>query len=310
MSSFDYSKTTVFFRDSFVPFKDANLSIGSSPVLYGLAIYTVFSLNWNDKEKKLFIFRLEDHYSRLVNSAKIMDFNSFQKSWPYSRFEKMVFDLINKNKIKEDALVRVCVFIDALLAGTKIHDLPNSFSAYIYPMGEILPRSGVKLCVSSWCRNPDNAIPARAKVNGGYVNSSLMKNEALQNGFDDAVALDRLGNVTEGTIANIFLIKNTELITPSTTFDILPGITRDSIITIAKDMGLLVIERPVNRSELYTCDEAFLTGSSARVTPILSIDRREIGNGIAGEITLKLVKKLEEIQRGEVNKYGKWRKGV
>lgn len=306
--SLDYSRSIAFFRDSFVPFSNANLSIASSPVLYGLAVYTVFSLNWNEKEKKLYAFRLEDHYKRLVSSAKIMDFNTFEKSWTYEKFEKMVLELVKKNNVKEDALVRVSVFVDALLAGTKIHDLPHSLSAYVYPMGEILPRTGVNLCVSSWVRNSDNAIPARAKVNGGYVNSALMKNEALLNGYDDAIALDAQGNVTEGTVANLFFVSNGRLITPSSSFDILEGITRDSIIKIAHDLKIEVVERAVDRSELYKADEAFISGSSARITPILSIDKRNIGNGKPGPITLKLLKKYEEIQRGIVKEYGQWRK--
>ncbi len=308
--SLDYSKSIAFFRDSFIPFSDASLSIASSPVLYGLAIYTVFSLNWNEKEKKLYIFRLEDHYKRLVSSAKIMDFNLFEKSWSYEKFEKMIFELVKKNNIKENALVRVSVFVDALLAGTKIHDLPHSLSAYVYPMGEILPRSGVNLCVSSWVRNSDNAIPARAKVNGGYVNSALMKNEAILNGYDDAIALDVHGNVTEGTVANLFLASDGKLITPSSNFDILEGITRDSIMKIARDLKIEVVERAVSRSELYRADEAFISGSSARITPILSIDKRSIGNGKPGPITLKLLKKYEEVQKGMTKEYGAWRKKV
>jgi len=309
-TSFDYSKGIVYFRDSFIPFSNANLSIASSPVLYGLSIYTVFSINLNKKNNKLYIFRLEDHFKRLIASAKIMDFHSFINDWNYEKFEKMVLELIKKNNIKEDSLVRVSVFIDELVAGTKIHNLKNSLSAYIYPIGEIVPRSGINVCISSWCRNPDNSIPSRAKVNGGYVNVALMKNEALMNGFDDAIALDSNGNVAEGTVANLFIIRNGVLITPSNNSDILEGITRDSIINIAKDMKIPVIERSVNRSELYIADEAFICGSSARITPILSIDKRKIGNGGMGAITSKLLKKYDDIQRGQIKEYSKWRKEI
>ena len=148
-----------------------------------------------------------------------MDFNTFLNDWNFKRFEKMVNELVEKNistnnSHSEDLLVRISVFVDAIIAGTKIHGLPNSVCAYIYPMGEIVPRSGIHACVSSFKRNPDNAIPSRAKVNGGYVNVSMMKNEALQNGYDDALALDVNGFVTEGTVANIFIIKAGVLITP------------------------------------------------------------------------------------------------
>ena len=205
MNTFDYTQGYAFFRDSFVPFKDANVSIASSPVLYGLSVYTVFSVNWNAAEKKHYIFRLKDHYQRLLNSAAIMDFNNFSSAWSYEKFEATMRELIQKNSLQEESvLVRATIFVDALIAGTKIHDLPHTFAAYVYPMGQILPRGGVNLCVSSWIRNSDNAIPSRAKVNGGYINSALMKNEALLNGYDDAIALDARGHVAEGTVSKYF----------------------------------------------------------------------------------------------------------
>ncbi len=310
MKNFDYTKGIAFFRDSFIPFSDAHLSIASSPILYGLSVYTVLSLNWNKEEGKLYAFRLEDHFKRLVSSAKIMDFHSFIENWNYKKFESTILRLAEKNNIREDALIRVSVFVDALCAGTKIHGLSNSVSAYAYPMGEILPRSGIHVCVSSWRRNPDNAIPSRAKVNGGYANVCLMRNEAIMNGYDDAIALDSEGYVTEGTVANLFLVRNGKLITPSANFDILEGITRDSVMQIARDEGLEIIERPISRSELYIADEAFITGSSARITPILSIDKRAVGNGKIGPITSKLSAKYGEIQKGVGKEYKKWRTAV
>jgi branched-chain amino acid aminotransferase len=302
----DYQKSIAFMRDSFVPFSDANVSIGSSPVLYGLAIYTVFNLNWNPKSKKLTAFRLEDHFKRLQNSSKIMDFHGFLETWTYEKFQKMVKELVEKNKIEEDALVRVSVFIDANLAGTKIHGLKNSVSAYVYPMGEILPRSGVNLCVSKWQRLASEAIPVRAKVNGGYVNSALMKNEAILAGYDDAIALDEKGYVCEGTVANIFFVKDGVLHTPSVDFDLLEGITRKSIIQIAKDMSIKVEERAISKDEIFAFDEAFLSGSSARITPILSVDKKKVGKGKIGPVTDLLMKKYSEICSGEVKGYETW----
>jgi branched-chain amino acid aminotransferase len=304
---FDLKTSEAFFRDGFVPFVEANVSIASSPVLYGLSIYTVFSANWNEQQQKLYIFRLEEHYERLVNSAKIMDFDSFARQWPYEKFQDTMLKLLRRNSIKEDVLVRVTVFIDELIAGTKIHGLKNSMSAYVYPMGEILPLTGAHVCVSSWTRNPDNSIPSRAKVNGSYVNASLMKNEALLNGYDDAIALDEHGHVAEGTVANLFIIRGGVLTTPGSASDILEGITRSSILQIAKDQGLPVQERDIDRSELYIADEAFLCGSSARVTPILSIDKRPVGNGKIGELTAKVAEAYKTAQKGGAEDYSQWR---
>jgi branched-chain amino acid aminotransferase len=306
MTQFDYHNAEVFFRDSFVPFAQANVSIASSPVLYGLSVYTVFNANWNEDQQKLYVFRLQDHYKRLVDSAKVLDFHSFVEEWSYERFEKTMLELLHRNNIREDALVRATIFIDELVAGTKIHGLKNSVSAYVYPMGEILPRSGIHACVSSWQRTPDNAIPSRAKVNGSYVNASLMKNEAILNGYDEAIALDNNGHVSEGTVANLFIIRDGILITPDSATDILEGITRNSVLDIATKLGIKHQQRNIDRSELYIADEAFMCGSSARLVPILSVDKRPIGSG-TNPITTQLSEKYEAIQRGTTPDFPHWR---
>jgi len=306
MSKLDFQKSTAFFRGNFVPFSEANLSIASSPVLYGLSVYTVFNAIWNEDNKELNIFRLRDHYKRLCNSARIMDFERFEEKYSYDEFEKIMKELLIKNKIQENVLIRVTIFIDELIAGTKINGLKNSMSAYVYPMGEILPRSGANVCVSSWTRASDNMVPSRAKVNGQYVNASLMKNEALQNGYDEAIALDEAGHVSEGTVANLFIVRDGKLITPDMAADILEGITRNSIIELADHLGIEHEQRTIDRTELYIADEAFMCGSSANVTPILTIDKRKVGYGKVGEITSKLSGEYQKIQLGKNIKFAKW----
>ena len=180
-------------------------------------------------------------------------------------------------------------------------------AAYIYPMGEILPRSGINVCVSSWTRNSDNAIPSRAKVNGSYANATLMKNEAILNGYDDAIALDTHGHVAEGTVANVFIVRNGTLVTPSASTDILEGITRDSIMRIARDAGIPVVERVIDRSELYIADEVFICGSSARIIPVLSVDKRPIANGAIGPVATSLLEKYRAAQNGSGSEtYKEW----
>ncbi len=306
MSKLDFQKSTAFFRGNFVPFSEANLSIASSPVLYGLSVYTVFNAIWNEDNKELNIFRLRDHYKRLCNSARIMDFERFEEKYSYDEFEKIMKELLIKNKIQENVLIRVTIFIDELIAGTKINGLKNSMSAYVYPMGEILPRSGANVCISSWTRASDNMVPSRAKVNGQYVNASLMKNEALQNGYDEAIALDEAGHVSEGTVANLFIVRDGKLITPDMAADILEGITRNSIIELADHLGIEHEQRTIDRTELYIADEAFMCGSSANVTPILTIDKRKVGYGKVGEITSKLSGEYQKIQLGKNIKFAKW----
>lgn len=308
--AFNYQEADVYFRGKFVPFSDANVSIASSPVLYGLTVYTVFSVNWNEKQQKLYFFRLKEHYQRLINSAKIMDFHSFAENYTYEEFESTMLELIYRNNIQEDVLVRVAVFIDELIAGTKIHGLKNSFSAYIYPMGEILPRTGVHAMVSSWQRTADNAQPSRAKINGSYINASLMKNEALLNGYDEAIALDQHGHVAEGTVANLFIVRDGMLITPDNSTDILEGITRNSLIHMAKDLGITTKLCTIDRTELYIADEVFMCGSSARITPVISIDKRRIGNQKPGEITQKFASLYDDLQHGRIEDTHKWLKEV
>lgn len=306
MSSLDFNSSQVYFRGQFVPFTEANISIASSPVLYGLSIYTVFGATWNEERQKLYLFRLKDHYKRLLNSARIMDFEDFSKVCSFEQFEATMKELLTRNHVQEDALVRVTIYVDELIAGTRINGLRNSWAAYVYPMGEILPRSGVNVCVSSWQRVIDNAIPARAKVNGNYVNASLMKNEALQNGFDDAIALDAQGHVTEGTVANVFMVRNGHLITPDDSTDILEGITRSTVMRIAQDLDIPFEQCPVDRSELYIADELFFCGSSARITPILSVDKRPVGSGTVGPTTQKIIDAFSALQRGEAEQHQDW----
>jgi len=302
--AFDYQNSQAFFRDDFVPFNEANVSIASSPVLYGLSVYTVFNVSWDSD--KLVIFRLKDHYQRLCNSAKILGFDSFALQWPWDRFEQTMHELIRRNNLQENALVRCTVFIDELVAGTKIHGLKNSFSAYIYPFGQILPKDGVNLCISSWVRNMDNSIPAKAKINGSYVNASLMKNEALLNGYDDAIALDHNGHVAESTVANLFIVRGGKLATPDTSTDILEGITRDSLLEIAPSLGYEVEERSIDRTELYKASEAFICGSSAKIIPVLSIDKRAIGDGQPGPITKALIENYDQILLGKNEAFAQW----
>lgn len=308
--SFDFRSTQAYFRDDFVPFTDAHVGIASSPVLYGLAIYTVFGFNWNSQENKGYLFRLDEHYRRLAGAAKIMDFTPLETMLSYDEFLRIARELVTRNNIQEDALLRATLFIDEESAGTKIHGLKTSFSAYVYPLGEILPRTGARLGVSSWTRTPDNAIPSRAKINGSYVNASLMKNEALLNGFDDAIALDEHGHVAESTVANLFLVRGNRLITPDTGTDILEGITRNTIKMVAQKLQLDFEERSIDRSELYLVDEAFLCGSSARITPILEIDHRPVGDGTIGGLTQLLMEYYEQVSRGTMDDFAEWRTAV
>lgn len=298
--------TQAFMRDKLVDFPDAQVHIASSPVMYGLAIYTVLMARYDEKQKRLLVFRMPEHWTRLQQSAQIMDFQDFLTAWDYSRFETTIEQLLQANPAEQDVLIRVTVFVDELLAGTRMRGLRNSLCMFVYPYTPLLNPEGAHLCVSSWQRTADAAIPARAKVNGSYVNSSLMKNEALINGYDDAISLDERGHVCESSAANIFMVREGRLMTPDNASSLLEGITRRSVIEVAEKLGIPVEARSTDRSELYVADEIFLCGSTARLTPVLSVDRRPVGNGEAGPVTAQLRSAMDAITLGHNNDFSNW----
>jgi len=305
-AAFSVHHSIAYLRDQFVPFADANVSIGSSPVLYGLSVYTVFGANWDNARQLLQIFRLREHYDRLVTSCRIMGFAPFDEQYSFAQFEAVVQELLARNPAREDVLVRAGVFIDELLPGARITGLRTSLSIYVYPAGELLSRQGIHVSVSSWAKPSDNAIPPRAKVTGAYAAAALAKAEALQNGYDEAIFLDAQGHVAEATIANIFVVQNDEIITPISTGDVLEGITRQSVFELAGALSLRCRAAIVGRTELYSANELFLSGSSARITPVLSVDRRPIGSGRIGGITAKLAALYDAAQHGREPRFRHW----
>ena len=276
----------VWFGDELVDSSKAQLHVASAAVLYGLSVYTVFPVNKTDS--RMAAFRLQDHYRRLLESARIIGIDTFASKWSYDKFEDAVRQLIIQNKISEDVFVRATVHVDDLVPGTRVRGLHAALSMFVYPATPILDSAGARLKTSVWRRVPDNALPARAKVNGAYVNSVLGKQDALDSGYDDCIFLDAQGHVCELSAANIFLVKNGVLITPSTTSDILEGINRRTIIELAEQQGIAVQERTVDLTELYIADEAFACGTSAFLAPITDVDGRQIGGSVPGDITKKL----------------------
>jgi len=302
MSAKIYPK--VFFAEKIVDLEKANLSIASSAVLYGLSVYTVFPLIY--KDGKNFAFRLEKHFARLINSAKIIGINSFVENISYANFLKAVEELAGANKPREMVFVRATVHVDEILPGTKARDLKTTLSLFIYEAKPIVPQDGMSLKTSVWRRVPDFSIPSRAKVNGAYVNSVLAKQDALDSGYDDSIFLDNNGHVCELSAANIFIIKNNKISTPSPTNDILEGINREIILELIKEQNLSVTERDIDLTELYTADEVFVCGTSSFLAPVIKIDGRIIGNRKQGEITNRLREKYLQILNFTSPEYAKY----
>jgi branched-chain amino acid aminotransferase len=292
----------VFFRDKITDSTSANLSVMSSAVLYGLSVYTVFPI-FVGKDGRLVAFRLQDHYARLCESAKIIGIDGFVGHWDFEKFLKATDELVKANKINRDAFVRATIHVDELLPGTRSRGLHTVFSMFAYDAEPIVPQTGARLKTSVWRRVPDYSIPSRAKVNGAYVNSVLAKQDAIDSGYDDCIFLDAHGHVCELSAANIFLVRQGKLITPDKTSDLLEGINRRTIIEQAHKLGIDVEERPVDLTELYIADEVFVCGTSAFVASVIEVDARIIGDGKAGPMTLRLKKIHEELLRGSASHY-------
>lgn len=291
----------VYFDSSIVPASEARLSVASSAVLYGLSVYTVFPVTVSSGGTR-YAFRLSDHYKRLCNSAKIIGIDTFQPAWSYEAFEKAVKAVIEKNNPRKSVYVRATVHVDAEVAGTRSRGLSSVLSMFVYDAVPILSAGGVRLKTSVWRRIPDYSIPSRAKVNGAYVNSVLAKQDAIDSGYDDCIFLDVDGHVCELSAANIFIVRDGVVITPASTNDLLEGITRQTVIELARqELSLKVVERAIDLTELYIADEVFASGTSANIAPVLTIDNRTIGDGVVGPITASLQSLHKRVLKGQLS---------
>lgn len=294
-----------FFEGKVVNIEDAKVSITTNAIQYGTGIFGGIRGYYNEKEGYISLFRLEDHFKRFLQSFQIIGVKM-----PYSQQEliDITLDLTKRNKPKTDTYYRPFGYAASLnLSPNLERDNTFEFAEYMMPLGEYIPvDKGISVMVSSWRRISDNAIPSRAKISGSYINSALAKQEANRNGHEEAIFLNEAGHVSEGSAMNLFIVRDGVLVTPAKTDDILEGITRRSIMEIAKDMGIPVEERSIDRSELYIADEAFFSGTGAQISWIAKIDHRTIGTGKRGPISSKLQDTFFKIVRGEVKEYEKW----
>lgn len=294
-----------FFQNEFVPLSEAKISIMTHALHYGTACFEGIRANWNAEEKELYIFRCREHYDRLLKNCKLLNI-----SLPYSvdQLCRLTTELVQKSGYHEDVYIRPLAYKSSEALGVRIHDLEDSFLVLVTTFGPYLDVSkGIKCCVSSWRRIDDNVIPPRSKIAGLYVNNAFAKTEAIENGFDEAIMLTSNGYVSEGSGENIFLVVDGELVTPGCYDSILVGITRNTVMELAKkELGTETIERHVSRSELYMADECFMTGTAAHITPVVEIDRRKVGQGNIGRLTKELQNLYFDVERGKNKKYLHW----
>ena len=288
----------------FVPIREAKISVMTHAFNYGTGVFEGVRAYWNAEEEQLYGLHFREHYKRLLRSCKIM-----RLSVPHS-VEDLVditIELLRKCEYREDAYIRPVVYKSSELIGVRLHNLEDAFTVFAVPFGNYVAiEGGISVQVSSWRRVDDNAIPARAKITGSYVNAALAKSEAEEAGFDEAIVLTDDGHVSEGSSANLMLVRDGKIITPAATDNILEGIVRSSVLRIAHDEKIPVEVRRVDRTELYQMDEAFLCGTGVQISPITSIDHRPIGDGQVGPIARRIARIYFEAVRGKNAKYRDW----
>ena len=296
---------TFYLNGKFVPEEKAVIPVTAHALHYGTGCFEGIRAYYNEDEKALFVFRLEDHFRRMVHSTKIL---FIKLPGTPKELAKITVELLQKNYSETDIYIRPLAFKqDPAVGNFNLTTLADGFCIYTVPLGRYLKEKGVRANVSSWMRIPDRAIPPRGKVTGAYVNTAFAKTESLLGGFDEALFMDENGHIVEGSAENLFMVRDGKLITPAMSDDILIGLTRDTIIKIAKDeLGIETIERSIDRSDIYLADEVFVCGTGAEVTPVIEIDHRKIGDGGIGEITGKIRKLYFDIVHGKNPKYSNW----
>ena len=290
-----------YFQKQFVPLSEARIGIMTHALHYGTAVFEGIRGNWNSQEQQLYLFRLKEHYERMLNGCKVL-----KMDLPYTLDElcQITIELVKKCDFREDIYIRPVAYKSSESLGVRLHDLDCDFLVFAFPWGPYLDMDKARCCVSSWRRPKETP---QAKITGLYPNNALAKTEAWESGFDEAIMLTPDGYVSEGSGENIFLVIEGKLATPASYNNILTGITRDTALKLAKnELGIETVERHVDRCELYTADECFLTGTAANITPVAEIDRRQIGNGEVGEITRKLQQLYSDVTLGNNPKYIDW----
>ncbi len=294
----------VLMNGEIIPASDGHVSILTHGFSYGTGCFEGIRGYWNPDTEDIYLFRIREHFERLHNSCRIL--NMHLKYTP-DELVAQAIDLVKRNGWRENIYLRPMVYKADEVIGVRLHGLRDDYYMVAVPMGDYIPTTGIKCGVSSWRRIDDNIIPARAKVTGGYLNSALAKTEANMNGFDEAILLTQEGHVSEGSGENLFLVMNNELHTPSSTDNILLGITRDTVMQIAlREHSRATRERSIDRTELYIADEIFLCGTGAQIAPVIEVDHRVIGEGTIGALSRSIVDNYAEIVRGRRPEYFHW----
>ena len=294
-----------FFKGRVVPYSEARVGVLTHGLNYGTGVFSGIRGYWNPDENELFVFRPEDHYRRFLESAKML---GMTLPLDAPQLTAALADLLRKEGFREDCYVRSLAFYADETVGVRLHDLTPEISIVSMPYGRYIDKEeGAHATISSWRRVDDNAIPARGKIVGSYVNSALAKTEAMRSGFDEAIVLNGDGHISEGSAANFFLVRNGVVLTPPITDNILEGITRRTVIDLLRDeLGVTVVERSIDRSEIYVADEALFVGTGVQIVAVTRVDHRPVGDGRIGPIASALRKLYFDVVRGRRPDYRHW----
>ncbi len=300
---------TAFFQGKYVPMEEAKIGIMTHAFLYGTACFEGIRGYWNQERDEMFVFRMKEHYQRMLQSIKLL---RIKTDYTIDDLCEITLEVLKQCGDRTDVYVRPIFYKSSEFVGVKLDDLEDDFLLFSVPFGDYLDLAkGLHVKVSSWRHLDDNTIPMRAKINGAYVNAALAKSDALMDGYDEAIFLDSRGHVSEGSAANLFIVRDGKLIPPPVTSDILEGVTRNTIIELAREeLGIETLEREIDRTELYTCDEAFFVGTGAQVSCITQIDHRPVGTGAIGELGRDIQRIYFDVAKGKVPQYSQWREPV
>jgi len=301
----EHPNSWVFYEGEFARYHDVHIGVMTHALHYGTGCFEGIRAYWNGDRMQLYLLQGPQHFHRMHRSARIL---RMEVPYDVNELVEITVELLRRNEYRTDSYVRPLVFKSVEQIGVSLHGLSDGFLIYTSAMGNYVEiDNGIRCCVSSWRRVPDSAVPARAKVTGSYINCALAKSEALENGFDEAIVLTESGHVSEGSAENVFLLKDGVFVTPPVTDDILEGVTRRLVTgLIQEELRLPVVERSIDRTELYTGDEVFLCGTGAQVSPVVELDHRPIGDGRVGEFTRELQHLYFTAVRGDNPKYADW----
>jgi branched-chain amino acid aminotransferase len=300
----DFPKNA-YFQGHIVPYSEAKVGVLTHALNYGTAAFAGIRAYWNSEDQQLYLFRPRDHFKRLLNSAKLlcMEFEHTPES-----LVDTTLDLLRADNYHCDVYIRPLAYKADEAIGVKLHGLRDELTIVAVPFDRYVSNdTGAHVTISSWRRVDDNIIPARGKISGAYANSAFIKTDAVRAGFDEALVLTQDGHISEGSAMNVFMVRDGVVVTPSITENILEGITRRSAIEILKqEMNLPVVERPIDRTEIYLCEELFMTGTAAQITAVTQVDFRMIGCGEMGPITARLRDTFDRVVRGKTEKFSSW----